>query len=154
MPNTVLFALTATIVIATAAIFPSLGPYAYFNIPDTLLPAFADPRTGWQSVPHVLALRDGTMRTLPLNDLRGLVSFPSFHTVLALVTVWAPPAHSVRCRASLRHQCLLIFRRPSNGDHYLCDLIGGAAVAFLGLGIVTGGLVPRLALAPAPVPAE
>ncbi|MEJ0050729.1 MAG: phosphatase PAP2 family protein [Methylovirgula sp.] len=150
----VLFALTATIVIATAAIFPSLGPYAYFNIPDTLLPAFGNPRTGWQSVPHVLALRDGTMRTLPLNDLRGLVSFPSFHTALALVTVWAVLPIRALAVPFFAVNALLIFGAPSNGDHYLCDLIGGAVVAFLGLGIVTGGLAPRFALAPAPVPAE
>jgi hypothetical protein len=38
---------------------------------------------------------------------------------------------------------LLIFGALSNGDHYLCDLIGGAAVALATLAAVTGGLALR-----------
>ncbi len=156
---TVLFAVTATAVIATAALLPSLGPYAYFHIPDAALPAFGNPRAGWQSVPHVLALRAGTMRTLPLTDLRGLVSFPSFHTALALITLWA--LLPLRPLAALLFvvNALLILGAPSNGDHYFCDLLGGALLAVAAIGWVTGGLAlrpDRPALAPlkSPMPAE
>lgn len=155
----VLFAVSATMVIGTAAILPSLGPYAYFHIPDTLLPAFQNPRAGWLSVPHVIALRDGAMRTLPLDDLRGLVSFPSFHTTLALITLWALLPIRWLAVPCFIVNALLIFGAPSNGDHYLCDLIGGAAVAGIALAWITGGLALRRAQQPAfgarqPVPAE
>ena len=32
----------------------------------------------------------------------------------------------------------LVLATPSNGSHYLCDIIGGAAIAFAALVLVTG----------------
>jgi hypothetical protein len=133
-----LFAFTAMAVICIAAVVPTLGPYPYFGIPNSLLPAFADPRAGWDSVPQVLALRDGTLRILPLNDLRGLVSFPSFHTALALITLWAVLPMRFISVPLFAVNAALIFGAPSNGDHYFCDLLGGALIAFCAIGLVTG----------------
>jgi hypothetical protein len=132
-----LFAFTATAVIGIAAIFPTLGPYPYFDIPNNLLPAFTDPRAGWDSVPHVLALRDGTMRVLPLTDLRGLVAFPSFHTALALIIIWAVLPLRPVAVPLFAVNVLLILGAPSNGDHYLCDLLAGALIALGAIGAVT-----------------
>jgi hypothetical protein len=133
-----LFAFSAMAVIAIAAIAPSIGPYPYFGIPARLLPAFTDPRAGWDSVPQLLALRDGTMRVLPLTDLRGLVAFPSFHTSLALITLWAVLPIRFVSVPLFAVNAALIFGVPSNGDHYFCDLLGGALIAFCAIGLVTG----------------
>lgn len=131
-----LFAFTATAVIGIAAIFPSLGPYPYYGIPDRLLPAFTDPRAGWDSVPQVLALRAGTMRVLPLTDLRGLVAFPSFHTALAFITVWALLPLRRIVVPLFAVNAALIAGAPSNGDHYLCDLLAGALLAMIAIAVV------------------
>lgn len=132
-----LFAFTAAAVIGIAAVFPTLGPYSYFNIPDSLLPAFTDPRAGWDQVPHILALRGGAMRTLPLTDLRGLVSFPSFHTALAFITVWALLPMRRIVMPLFAVNAALILGAPSNGDHYLCDLLAGALIAVVAIAVLT-----------------
>ncbi len=152
-----LFAFTAAAVIGIAAIFPSLGPYPYYNVPDRLLPAFIEQRAGWDSVPQVLALRAGTMRALPLNDLRGLVAFPSFHTALAFITVWALLPLRPIVVPLFAVNALLIAGAPSNGDHYLCDLLAGALLAAVAIAILTrrglagepGAVAPAHSTAPA-----
>lgn len=133
-----LFAFTATAVIGIAALFPTLSPYPYFGIPDRLMPAFADRREVLDSVPQILALRNGTMRVLPLTDLQGLVSFPSFHTVLALIILWAVlPIRAIAVPLFMVN-FLLILGALSRGDHYLCDLLAGALLALAAIGAVTG----------------
>ncbi len=152
-----LFAFTATAVIGIAAIFPTLGPYPYYAIPDNLLPAFTDPRAGWDSVPQVLALRSGAMRLLPLTDLRGLVAFPSFHTALAFITVWALLPMRRIVVPLLAVNAALILGAPSNGDHYLCDLLAGALIALVAIAVLTRrGLVgePRAVASAQGAPAE
>lgn len=134
----VLFALTAGATILIATLLPTIGAYAFYNVPDALLPAFRDPRSGWDQVPHILALRNGSMREIPLADLHGLVSFPSFHTALAIITVWA----NLRTRyvnvAILLLNLPLIIATPTLGSHYLCDILGGSLVAFTALAFVSG----------------
>ncbi len=148
-----LFALTASAVILASALWPTLGTYPYFHVPDALLPAFVNPRMGWEHVPHILALRDGTMTRIPLDDMRGLVAFPSFHTALAVITMWALFDNRWLAAPILAVNALLILATPSNGSHYLADVIAGAAIAFVALALVTGlERSPRLAPYGAPSP--
>ena len=134
----VLFAMTAGAVVLASALWPSLGAYSYHGLPDLLLPAFADPRAGWEQVPHITALRDGSMRQIPLDDMRGLVSFPSFHTALAIVTTWALLDVPILGLVAVGVNALLILATPSNGNHYLADVAGGGAIALAALFVVTG----------------
>ena len=134
----VLFAATVTVTIIVAAILPTIGTYAFYDVPDALLPPFRDPRTGWDQVGHVLALRDGTMRTIPLHDLKGLVSFPSFHTSLAMIIVWAMLRTRYATAGFLALNLPLILATPTNGSHYLCDILGGAIIAFAAIGVISG----------------
>jgi hypothetical protein len=95
-------------------------------------------------VPSVIALRSGTMRTIALSHTQGLITFPSFHTSLALTLLYA----SRRSPWLLPLTCMLtvavLLSVPSEGGHYLTDMIGGVAVA-----IIAGAIVPR-SWAPAP----
>ncbi len=133
-----LFALTATATIFIATLCPTIGTYAFYDVADAMLPAFRDPRAGWDQVKHILALRDGSMREIPLNDIRGLVSFPSFHTALAVVTTWAVLRVRYLNVAVAALNFPLLLATPTNGSHYLCDIIVGAGVAFAALRLVSG----------------
>lgn len=132
----ILFAGTATTVIVLAALMPTLGTCGIYDLPDAVLPAFVDPQICFQHLDHLKGLRDGSLRHLPLDDIRGLVAFPSFHTALALVTLWAarplrwifPPLVVVNA--------LLIFATPSNGSHYAADVLGGALIALAWIAII------------------
>jgi hypothetical protein len=144
-----LFALTASSVILVSGLFPSLGTYPFYNVPDDLLPAFTDPRMGLDHVPHILAMRDGSMQRIPLDDMRGLVAFPSFHTALAVITIWALMDIRWLALPAFVLNGLLILGTPTNGSHYLADVIAGAFIAFGALALLTG----RRQMAQSPTPA-
>jgi PAP2 superfamily len=131
-----LFAVTAATVIALATIMPTMGTYAYYNVPDTLLPAFRYQRSGWDQVAHLTALRDGSMRAIPLHDLHGIISFPSFHTALAVLTCWALfPLRLLRAPVLLVN-AILIIGTPTLGSHYVSDVFGGTAITIAAIWLV------------------
>jgi hypothetical protein len=133
-----LFAATATTTIIISAMFPTVGTYEFYSVPDWLLPHFPDPRAGWDQVAPIKALRAGTMRVIPLDDIHGLVSFPSFHTALAIITTWALMRTRFAAQLAFALNLPLILATPTNGSHYLCDILGGAVIAFAALAVFSG----------------
>jgi PAP2 superfamily protein len=100
-----------------SAIIPAVGPYFPGRQPDWSL--------------ALLAIRDGTASSFALNDLKGIITLPSFHTVMAVLLVYAhrPPVRSFLPIATLNF--LMLLATPAEGHHYLIDVITGAAVAAL-----------------------
>lgn len=75
------------------------------------------------------ALRAGTFTSIRLNDLEGLITFPSFHTTSAILFAWALwPVRYVRLPAVIVNG-LMILSTPISGEHYLVDVIAGGIVA-------------------------
>ena len=67
---------------------------------------------------------------MPLDDLEGLVAFPSFHTAAGLLYIWAFwPLRLLRWPAIVVN-CAMIATTPLGGAHYVIDLLAGAVVAF------------------------
>jgi membrane-associated phospholipid phosphatase len=83
---------------------------------------------------HTLeALRSGAMSVIRLDNLEGLITFPSFHTTNAILFAWALwPIRYVRI-AVLALNVLMIASTPTSGSHYFIDLVGGTVVAFLAI---------------------
>jgi membrane-associated phospholipid phosphatase len=76
------------------------------------------------------ALRAGTLQSIKLDNLEGLITFPSFHTTGALMFIWAfRTVPFVRGPAAALN-ISLILATPIDGAHYFIDLVGGATVAF------------------------
>lgn len=107
----VLVALILTL--ALAARFPAIGPADAFGIEAPWAPSF-----------H--ALRAGTPGVLPYV---GMVSFPSFHTVMAILFTWAHRGIRRTFPVAVALNALMLVAIPLNGGHYLSDMIGGAVVA-------------------------
>jgi membrane-associated phospholipid phosphatase len=77
------------------------------------------------------ALRSSALQFVPLNDLEGLVAFPSFHTAAGLLYAWALwPLRPLRWPVIILN-CAMIATTPLGGAHYVTDLLGGAIVATL-----------------------
>jgi membrane-associated phospholipid phosphatase len=95
-----------------------------------LLPA-AGPSLGlW--FPDFEMLRNGSLRTIDLYNTQGLISFPSYHTVLAILLTYAmrnTPLFSVFFILN----SAMIFSTPTEGGHYLVDVAGGAAIALFAI---------------------
>ena len=104
------------------ALWPKIYVFTYRQFDPLVAPAL---------VQHVMSqlwsLHAGTFRVVELQDMQGLISFPSFHTAAAVAVTW-----------SLRHQSRwlwipvallnvgLISATVLLGLHYVTDLIGTA----------------------------
>jgi len=133
--------LTAIITIFLAAVFPAVGAYVHYNI-DVASLAHVHPAAGRIHEAPLLALRSGQMSTL-VFPLEGLVTFPSFHSALSALLIYASwPVPWLR-RVAVPLNILVIGSTPSNGGHWLVDVLGGLAIAMAVITFV------RLRIAPA-----
>lgn len=74
-------------------------------------------------------LRAGQLHDLDLRKLQGIISFPSFHTALGvLFTYVVRQRRRVLVPIALLNAVMLL-SVPTEGGHYLVDVIAGAAVA-------------------------
>jgi membrane-associated phospholipid phosphatase len=101
---------------------------------DLGLPLHAEiPRPLYTPVPTLQALRSGAPYWIDLGALEGLISFPSFHTVGALLFIWALWTVPYVRWIALAINAGLIAATPFIGAHYFIDLAGGAIVALLAI---------------------
>jgi PAP2 superfamily len=87
--------------------------------------------TGWLKT--LITIRSGEWDTLDFSRVEGIISFPSFHTTLAILLVYAVRHHHWALAVLLPLNMLLIVATLSVGGHYLVDLPAGAAVAVVGI---------------------
>jgi hypothetical protein len=114
--------LSGLITITLSGLFPALGPFGKGGMPR------------WSAV--LLTLRDGSLQKFALGSMTGIVSFPSFHTVIAVLVVYVnrPPLRSFVPVAILN--ALMLVAIPFAGHHYLVDMIAGVAVTTVSILIV------------------
>jgi len=106
-----LLALIATIIIS--GLLPAMGPADAYGFK----PAYSD---------AIRALRSGQYHGL---SYAGIVSFPSYHTVMAILFTYAHRANRRTFPAVFALNILMLISIPFAGTHYLTDMIGGAFVA-------------------------
>jgi len=107
-----------------SAVLPAVGPYVhYFGRPTA-------------DIVVLMSLRAGGTHTFVVNRLEGIITFPSFHTTLAIIFIYVhrPPSRSFAPVAILN--ALMLLGIPSEGHHYLSDMISGAVVAAVCIAIV------------------
>ena len=111
--------------IATASIgilMPAAGAFVYYHLPVAST-------TGY--VAQWADLRNGTLRTINPLDGEGLVVFPSFHAVLAVLCAYAARPLRILKIPVLALNLLIILSSPAMGGHYFIDIIAGIILAAL-----------------------
>lgn len=139
----VFFTGVATLILG--AIWPAIGAYGYYDLAPadiSNLPASA----GRFYHNQFLAIRDGSLRALDLSHYKGLVQFPSFHTVMALLTTWAV-RHTIIFWPMALINAVMIVSTLSYGGHHLADVFGGMAVTAFAIWVYRA--VPDSYLSPA-----
>ena len=120
---TTMIALVITSLIS--GVLPALGTFFYYkeNVEAAI------------HIPHLLALRNGTMSTFPVLELGGIITYPSFHMVLVIILCY-PYRHNKRMFPIIfTINSLMLLSIPTHGGHYLVDIIAGALVAWASIRI-------------------
>jgi hypothetical protein len=118
-------AFVATIVIS--AMMPAAGPIAFVDRASFDILRF----TGATPIDHLTRLREAG--TLVFDDFPGgIATFPSFHSTVAVLTPLALRKQRWIFVPLLILDAAMLAGTITEGAHYLCDVIAGSAMAFVG----------------------
>jgi membrane-associated phospholipid phosphatase len=122
---------TALALVITLVVFvfvPASGIFTFLDIePDEF--ANLSPIMTTNQILRLDALRNGQQRLV--NGMEGLITFPSFHTVWAVLFMWVfYPVKQLRYGAIFLN-LFIIASTPILGAHYFIDLVGGGVVAVI-----------------------
>jgi membrane-associated phospholipid phosphatase len=122
----------AAVSIPLVAACPAIGPWSVYGY---------TPSPEQEGTTHtLLALRSGAPFLLDLGNQDGLICFPSFHTILAVLT-----AVALWPNRYLRWPCavlagLIVLSTLTTGWHYLSDVLGGLVLTAVSLVVARGYL--------------
>ena len=129
------FMLTWVIALAIAlaglALAPAQTAWIHFGA-NVALPDLAA-QVGTAQSTTLEALRAGGLRNLMNEPFEGIVAFPSFHTVGAVLYVWALWARLRLPAVTLNG--LMVLATPVIGAHYFIDVFAGVGVALTALSL-------------------
>jgi hypothetical protein len=106
-------------------LFPALGPFKIFGLEEQGI-----------FLPDMEKLIAGTDLSFDAGNLTGVIEFPSFHTVLALACPFALRRTGAIFWIFVVLDAAMLLTIPFFGGHYVADMLAGAGVFALALGIV------------------
>jgi hypothetical protein len=118
-----IFFVACLITFAVSIFLPALGPFETFKL------------NHFRYVDDVRRLHQGGNFRFSVEGLTGIVTFPSFHTTLAIIYTYVFRRTGVIGIAVAGLNLLMLPTIPFIGGQYLVDMFAGAAVA--GIAIVT-----------------
>lgn len=128
-----MFGVLLLAVVGIAALVPAAGPFAHYGV-TAFAPGSLETMGALWHLDALEHLRAGTLRILALGDIRGLVTFPSFHVCLAALTAWALAPVPVLGPLVIALNALVMVATLGAGGHYLPDLLAGGALSLLVIG--------------------
>jgi hypothetical protein len=143
-------ALGGLIAVSVWAIHPSFGAFSVFNLPRWAAHNLGIALDGNYGRDLVLLLKNGPGRISPA-ELRGIVGFPSYHTVQALVLIWYARRIPYVRWGALALNIVVLIATPIHGGHHLVDLAGGAVVAVAAI-LLADNIAKRTAAEQEPAP--
>jgi len=107
---------------------PAAGAFVYFAPSQHLFDNFAGQGEMWPFLDAFNALRDGSLTKIDVSSVQGVVSFPSFHTMLGILITYALRDTRPLFMAVAAINAVMIVSTLPVGGHYLADVIAGAAI--------------------------
>lgn len=125
-------AVGALIAIAIWALFPSLGAESLYTLPPAIASRLTLAVTCDYGRALVQLLHNGPGHITPA-DLRGLIAFPSYHGVLALILAWYAWRVSWLRWPILVINAVVLICTPIQGGHHMVDVLAAFPVTALTL---------------------
>jgi membrane-associated phospholipid phosphatase len=130
-----LFVITFVAVVVIAAFVPAAGAYHHYQPTEEMFSNFSAQAGMWH-YDVLQTLRSQAVPELNLSQVKGLVTFPSFHTALAIITAYAARGiRYVTAPVAVLNGLVVLSTLPEGG-HYLVDVIAGALIAILAIAFV------------------
>ncbi|MDF0583776.1 phosphatase PAP2 family protein [Bradyrhizobium yuanmingense] len=110
-------------------LFPAAGAFSYFDPASQLFSNYGTRDQMWTFGHTFNMLRDGALSVIELSSLDGIVSFPSFHTILGILGIYA--ARDVRWLLAfiLPINVIMIVATMPVGGHHLADVLAGGGLS-------------------------
>lgn len=132
-------------VILLSGAMPAVAAYAYFGLHPADYPNLR-PAAAFAHINDIMNLRAGTLRTLSLDRMEGIITFPSYHAALAVIFGWGflkAPQRPIRWIGA-GFAALTLAATPIDGGHYFSDVLAGCTIACLSLLIARRAIYLRL----------
>jgi hypothetical protein len=85
---------------------------------------------------HFEGLREGVFRVIDPRQLEGIITFPSFHTAIALILVWVARGLPIVFWPTVVLAAGQLVSIPTEGGHYLVDMLGGATITIAAIALL------------------
>jgi hypothetical protein len=108
---------TGAVTVLISAIWPTLGPFAAHGGGDVVY------------LRDLLALRAGGPWHFELTAMQGIVTMPSYHTVMAVLFTYAFRRTGLVGYGIATLNAAMLLSIPPIGGHYLVDVLAGGALA-------------------------
>jgi hypothetical protein len=108
---------------------PALGPFSLYGMPEQA-----------HYLHDLMTLRSGHDLMFVLPQLKGIITLPSYHAVLAVLLAWSLRRGGVIGITMVSWNLLMLVSVMSEGGHYLVDAIVGVGVAALSLWLARASL--------------
>jgi membrane-associated phospholipid phosphatase len=110
-------------------LLPAAGAFVYFEPAPQLFDHFPSGREMWPFLDAFNSLRDGSLTKIDASTVQGVVTFPSFHTMLGIITTYAlRDTRALLIPAAILNGTMIVATLPVGG-HYLVDTVTGAAIS-------------------------
>jgi membrane-associated phospholipid phosphatase len=116
------FIVSAILVILIAVLLPAESAFVHFGVHD--------PDTA-STVSDFALLRSGNTRELVFASAQGLISMPSLHSILALCFAYSVRHVRFVFPIGIAMNFLMILSTPTQGGHYLFDVLSGLITGVL-----------------------
>ncbi len=124
--------LGAVITLAVWTLAPSFGAFSVYTLPPAVAGKLGLALASDYGHALVQMLKDGPGFISP-KELRGIVGFPSYHTLQALVLMWYARGLPMLRWPAIVLNVTVLAAIPIQGGHHLVDAFGGIAVTLLSI---------------------
>jgi membrane-associated phospholipid phosphatase len=128
---TVLFVIGSLLTLILANLLPAVAGYIHYDIDISAYPNL-HPAAERAHEAVIFGMRDHSMNVFSF-PVKGIVTFPSFHSTVAILLIYACWPIALLRYISIPLNLLVLMSTPVDGGHYFIDVIGGVAIAFLGI---------------------